>query len=85
MLVCRAALLATELELPDDVDENAGICRLCSLPYMDAGLLKRFCCEIKVEGGGDANASAAVRLVPVDVRFSSDTGMLFDADVGEEG
>jgi hypothetical protein len=52
---------------------------------MDAGLLKRFCCEIKVEGGGDANASAAVRLVPVDVRFSSDTGMLFDADVGEEG
>jgi hypothetical protein len=73
----------TELELADDVDGNSGICRVCNLPYKDAGLLKRFCWGMKAEEGGDANASAAVRFVPVDV-VNSETGM-FRVGVGDEG
>jgi hypothetical protein len=40
---------------------------------------------MKAEEGGEANASVAVRFVPVDVVVESETGMLFDVGVGDEG
>lgn len=65
LVLCRAILLATELELTDDVDENSGV--LCNLPNKDVGLLKQVCWGMRAEDGGEVNASEAVHFIPVDV------------------
>lgn len=84
-VVWRAILLATELEVADDVDENSGIWRVCSLPYMDEGLLKRVCLEMNAEGGDDSNASAADRFIPVDTVVNSGAGTSFDMGGDDDG